>query len=344
MSETHTLFKIVLAVGIILLLIGALNPAAGAAWDDFATQVNTFPSFVNPFDAAPSSEDFLAVPTQKSHEYHAPGVYAPASYVGCANNTINRTDCLNSADDEESYIEITLPSGDGVTTIFFQWSDPRMAIIDGTTIRRVTVITRCMTVEGPELAFSISWYGVASLGAGEPLWGTSCPKRAYGGVVAFRDYPTGSPTNPTKQYVGETGEWYDAGLHVPSGVSYNATVTVRFTFIEIRVHVTYEIGACQAPTGAWFPWADEVACAIGRLAEYIWKGILFVINGLIFVGQMVFWFITLVIGFIGLFTYVFAIPDAPPIVQAIVTMLFVSFLALLGFIFFRMVTDSASPV
>src|SRR3989304_4326434 len=48
-EESHTILKLIIVLGIVFLLIGSLSPGADASWNIFATGVQNFPAFSNPF-------------------------------------------------------------------------------------------------------------------------------------------------------------------------------------------------------------------------------------------------------------------------------------------------------
>jgi len=70
------------------------------------------------------------------------------------------------------------------------------------------------------------------------------------------------------------------------------------------------------------------------------RGVRFVINGLIFTGQIVAWLFGIVAAFLGVVAFLFALPDAPPIVQAVITGIVIALLVVVVLVIVGMARGS----
>lgn len=87
-----------------------------------------------------------------------------------------------------------------------------------------------------------------------------------------------------------------------------------FSFVSIDVYTTGQ----PLCTGSFF---DQIGCQFGRAISLLTNAVVFFVNGVIFVGSIAIWFVTLLIGIgsalIGSLLWILTIPGEPPLVSGI---------------------------
>lgn len=112
--------------------------------------------------------------------------------------------------------------------------------------------------------------------------------------------------------------------------------SIDVSFVRVNFFL-FGPAECEAGEGAWFPWIDEVACAIGQGVEWLLTALQFVVNAVVFTLQYIagwaIWLGTVIGAFIsgtlGAMVWFLNI-DAPDTVKAFFAIMQI---AIIGFIF-----------
>src|SRR3972149_1976981 len=316
---------------------GLLSPTSGigSAWNDFGTAVaNTpdWPTFVDPF--APTFVALTITPDSPTYLKTSGGTAWPSniSWVGCENSTLGRASCINTNDLSTSYVRVYLNETSTFTGFQFYWnaSVPGMIDLDHTMIRRHVWTVSCRVPSAatqPVLDTSNVAFPIAPWMGGEAAK-IACPvSGAFGTVTREVSWPAG--TIDITSYTAD-GADFDAVSIFYSKAPYGASV-LDVSYINLQVYIATEATGCQAPEGAWFPWADEIACAIGQFGQIVAKGILWFFNGIVFVVTSIVvalaYIASVIVSFLTtaatVVVFFIAVPNVPPIVQAVIAIPFV---------------------
>jgi hypothetical protein len=112
---------------------------------------------------------------------------------------------------------------------------------------------------------------------------------------------------------------------------------INITYISI--HMSFSNSVSSACTGDFF---STIACTIGQGLTFVLNCILFLINGLVFIGQVLFWFIlTVGVFFSSLFT-LFGAQGAPPIIAGPFSILIIGLIFYLAFVFMSRVRGTGA--
>jgi len=259
--------KVVVGFGLVLLLANLLTGESLDEWNNLRTTLSAgfdVPEFNDPF--AVTRGRSISVPYGVSVES---GATPYQSWVGCTDNATQRELCINQRDD--AYFEF----GDTSLNLFVNWTN--VGSVSAATISSVRATVECYTLTNSSDIFEIvfSWSRGTSLATFSPPIG--CPRATgFVAVTAIEEY------NGTL-----SGTAFN---DVPMAVLSNVVpgVNARIGYIELEVnYIPTGGGACVAPDGAWFPWADEIACAIANFAGVVFRIFQYFINGVIFVVQLI---------------------------------------------------------
>lgn len=334
MDDTSILVRLLFVLGVTFILVGTLTPGGDSAWNSFTDRIQDRPDFNNPFDR--QEQRFTAFPDYPANIDNTTGQALPQLH-GCTDTLVNVSYCINTPDGADTYIQFN--STDTAQIVTFNWSRTDFASIPASRVVYIHVDIDCWTISGPSLEFYIVWaWNLA--GNNE----NSCPVADYPVRISLQfDCPNGCGTNTT--FPWESHPFAMASIQHSANNTASAPSQARFTFLRIEIGViTTQSATCRAPDGAWFPWADEVACAIAQFGHVVWKGIQFVTNGLIFTGQIVVYLITTIYEFFALVAYFLAVPGAPVIVQALFTLIVVGMILAVILIVLGRVRGSGNPV
>jgi hypothetical protein len=341
MSNFTVAIKLLVVFGLLSLLIGLMFGGT-SPFDDLSDTLSVgvdFPDFDNPFTTEIVRKSAYA---DFPFEYvvQAPTNGTRAQFHGCVNTTLGRAQCLQTPDGDESYVRVPIihPFKTGFQ---FNYSDNAFKFIGGLSLRGITVTMQCRTEvnETSVLSFLFIFANVNPQNETQPQEIGFCPmgeeyqtfsfRRDFPGGVSYPSDPDAAPFKTPYEVFGCPDCFRQFGLQTETFVSVDplvnnvGTPAARFTYF--RIDVDYAVNTdCQPPEGAWFPFVDEIACAIINFGNAVWKGIQFVINGvsfilvtlgvvLVFLGQVVF---GLLIGIINMATW-FLTVDAPDIVKSI---------------------------
>lgn len=300
------LFRSLLVLGIISFMAILIFAEAGPI-QPFQPVI---PTFVNPFDEGNQVNRFTSVPTTPIR--NTTGSAPFVTWVGCSNTTSGRQFCVNSNDFDRSYFQVNF-TNDEATAHGFLFNITNRALQDATenNIRRYILTISCRTETGERPAiFEAQVYGVFSVST------LVCPFGDFHRIVFDKSTPGGigafGPGNSDGQITFRNSD------DIESGTPYEARVQLSFVMLEVIEGDTTSGTGCESPEGAWFPWADEIACAIGQFGQIVWKFILLTARGFIYIGE---WFVTVgqyILNYLAVIVWLYSIPGMPLILQGFV--------------------------
>src|SRR3990170_2186377 len=262
------------------------------------------------------------------------GLLYPTSGIGSAWNDFGTA--VANTPDWPTFVDPLAPTFVALTITFtgfqFYWnaSVPGMIDLDHTMIRRHVWTVSCRVPSAatqPVLDTSNVAFPIAPWMGGEAAK-IACPvSGAFGTVTREVSWPAG--TIDITSYTAD-GADFDAVSIFYSKAPYGASV-LDVSYINLQIYIATEATGCQAPEGAWFPWADEIACAIGQFGQIVAKGILWFFNGIVFVVTSIVvalaYIASVIVSFLTtaatVVVFFIAVPNVPPIVQAVIAIPFV---------------------
>lgn len=325
---------LILILGIIILLANLL--VTNTAWDDLSAAVQNTPSFNNPFDATESTggvnDSFVPIGDLDITEG---GAFTDPQFSGCEESAFHL--CINTNDGNRSFVRFNFTTAAREMFLYFNLTPPGVYNIEETTVAGYTIEISCRTLVNSTRAPFFSFVGVRatdpplkSLSTGGGF--RSCPYGEGFTLVTISDFSGGYGgdfeefVNGFHSFLGASNFAFfdpeDDGIQPEHGATPEAgTLDVSF----VRISIVLTTGLCRAPDGAWFPWAEEVACAIGNFGNTIWNGIVFVFNGLVYVGSFIVYLGGILLGVIGLFAVLFDLGAPSPFQEivdiAVITMM-----------------------
>lgn len=348
MSETGTMVRIVMALGLLFIVMGLLNPGDDAAWQSFQESVGrplNIPTFDDPFQER--------YPHYFSVKDDPTGAATPTVVSSLESPCDDWENCLKRPDDAYVVYHIGNP---GAVPLNFSADESGPDQFVYSLEIRVSCVTMAVgndpAVRPDEMALYIP---MSVIPEASPIL-INCPftrDRVSGG---FGDMPAPSTvqfqtmTIPWGKETATSNIWGtlkdDAGVAVaavnprtgPDFTTPPGAYLVYFNYISFELYSASQ-KSCNdsAPEGSWFPWLDEVACSIGRFVIEFAKGFLFI-------GRALWWVISAivaVVGYIGtvmvnlfvativMLGLMFAIPGAPSIVQGLIDIVLVGMMVFL---------------
>lgn len=346
MSETGTMIRIIMALGMLFIVMGLLNPGDDAAWKNFQAATNqplNIPQFDDPFQ-----ERYAHLFSVKDDPT---GSATPTVVSSQETPCGNWEDCLKRPDD--SYVVYHIGNPGAVPLNFSADESGEDQFVYSFTVRvscSTTAVGNLPTIPTQEMAIYIS---LSVLPEAEPIL-INCPftreivSGDFGDIPAHDTIQFQTMTIPWAKETSTTNVWGtlkdDAGINIAAvnprtGPAYSSPpgdYLVYFNYITFELYTASPIScADSSPEGAWFPWVDELSCNIGRfvlemvkgflyIGRALWWGISAVVAVVSFVGGIVFNFFIATLTMLGL---MFAIVGAPLIVQAIVDVVLVGLIA-----------------
>src|SRR3972149_6831366 len=329
MSETAGVAKIMIMIGVIFILVGALSPGAADAWASFSATVYTapdMPEFNDPFVETDFATTQLTPDGNSSWEPDAPPV------VGCPADAYYM--CLwNHSRNNESYIELD--------SLDFQFS-----------------ISMDVKALRPPREIVMVFFDVACYSSTNVSWVSFL--RDESGLIEdfFQGHCTPNSWRVTRErWEGQTAlgvglpgysTFFDqnGGMQILFAV---ANQTARLSYMRVILMMSTET---TCPTfGEWWSIGDNlqvIACQIGKFINTGVRMAFWVINAIVFVAQSIIAvgaYIGAVIGALAMgiatsIAYLLAIPGAPVAVQAIVAALFLGILMFLGIVVARIISSA----
>lgn len=337
MGESSILLKIVLCVGILFVFVSVIYPAPifideppqSTAWDSFSDSISQgpqFPTFVDPFVG--NTYSHIRIPISNGTDD------LPDSVSGCT--IADYWECVQFRDDGRF---LTIESGDLVTVNITDLPSPARVITD------IVVRVSCRTNGDSETAVIL--YHETEL-TPDVIVGSffflGCNVGSFQ-EIAFSFSENDPATTARWDWSGIDTGW-EIGIEIHPNLD-NGPVLVDY--MEAQVF-SQDVVTCAADPGAWFPWVDEQACAIGQFTQLIFHGFQFIFNGISFVvvsiGAIML-YISIAVGglFTGLITtfgFFIALPGAPPLIQTSVAVIFVAFIAFIAFVLIKIVRGTGT--
>lgn len=344
-TESHTLFKLVLVLGIMFLLIGALSPGADASWQDFSDTLQNFPTFENPYGLKSFTfepmDDFL--PTGVSTTpLNVRGDQAndPGSCDADENPVDNDWwGCLLTNDANHTYLTTGFGGfSEGIGVNMSVFTEPGNWIVT-----EVSITFSCKS-HGSGITFDFSDNDGANffLSIGDEVGERSCHLVSSITNDDFNQEP--GYDNATFTVDTTVSDIHPSGTRgigenlmvIRNGGAIGSDDLLTITYVSVAIKYQRSASCVFEPTGN--PWDDVsratyfVGCVLGAIATLILDAITFAVNAAIFAGEIIFWFLSLVGSFITVFGYFFALPGAPPIVQGMITAIFIAIIAFVAFV------------
>jgi len=289
------------------------------------------PQFSNPFDERTNTL------SNKKYVADANATFGALPQIqetqDCENNTDMVHLCVNSDDENNSYIRFTtITDYKHFYNIGFR-SAPNVTNIDHATVSSYTWSISCRTLPISEraLEFQLNLYSAGNTLAA--IYTGACPYGTIFQKVTGSFNVAGLPdiVPHSQGFIMEL--WVTNSLGPDGTYRGNGIADVSYFSIEI----INDSNSCVVPDGAWFPWADEVACAIGNAANVLWKGLVFVFNGLIYIGEWLIFIGQHISNGLSVVVWLYAIPDVPGYIQAFVDAILSIWLIVIGIEAFKIV-------
>jgi hypothetical protein len=295
-AETETIAKLVMVLGIVFIFVGLLYPGQDSGWTDFEDTIRNLPEFSNPLRTTgiavlhPYQDDPTLPPTDASND---------AGVSECDISDVSPYwGCISQGDDNGSYVwsttnqfrvDIRSPSGGGLPVISVY----------------VTVQMRVNSADESEV---VSVFLEDDLE--NPQW-FSEPDTLFASDE-FQDVTFGNAFDTPYPVMGS----FNPGAVVITGQIDVSNVVVTLTYL----------GTADC-TGA--DTLTYIGCVLAGLFNTIVNAIGVVIGGIIFIGQILVYLLSIVVAFISMVAFFFAVPDAPPVVQGVFTAFIIGALALI---------------
>ena len=342
MGESHTIFKMVLVLGVVFLLVGALSPGADAAWTAFSNTLSNFPTFDNPFAA--KSFTFSARANGTADPVNSRGV-APeppnCDFFEGDPGTNQWWGCINKLDQNASYLTTGFGSDYNTSVFLDAFPDASRSYV----LLTITINYQCAG-DGTNIPF----FDFRPASGGPQLFSfhdltiddppKPCPDDYNAGMGGFQLQTWSNlSTTTSKEETGGTlmSLFFTSGAELswePAG----GTDTDLFLMSYVSVTVTYQVtSTCSSADTLIY-----IGCILTVVIFFVVDVFLFFIEIIGFTGEIIFWFLSLISTFITLFGYFFAIPGAPPIIQGLITVIFIAIIAFIAFAVMKVVRGTGA--
>lgn len=355
MSETGTMVRIVMALGMLFLIMGLLNPGDDAAWNNFqaaTAQPVVIPKFDDPFQS------------RYAHVFSV-NTFPTGSGVHLSTGDCDDyVDCLRRLDD--AFVIFATGDFEGIPVNFTADQSGADQFVYSVIVR-VSCFTVSFDEDNPtkEMAIAIP---LSVIPEAAPI-NINCP--IYTPIhppfnPATEDLPVAiqtmtiswaKETSTTSNIWGAVKD--DAGVSIAaidpkSGPDYTSppnNFQVYLGYVAWEMFTAEDVSCAEdTPEGAWFPWLDEVACNISRFTIEMVKGFLFI-------GRALWWVVSAavaVVGFIGgvvvnliiavvtMLSLMFVIPGTPAIVQGLIDIILVGLIVFIVVTVVKLVRGSGS--
>ncbi len=312
------------------LLVGLLYPGQDLVWTNFQTAINTspqYPSFDNPFNLNAGSTTLL--PIAASLPFSAPT-------VGCQNWTYYV--CLQTIDGFTSYVKLQFVNAVG--NCYTNGSNPPD--------RCGTAVVRAKGSIGYRAFVSAARYNFycrstnsSNLGRFAFFVSNTNENSTFSCPFSTQFQPISFPSSVIRTQKDGAGNYWSAnfaggwqiemtlcGKTLACDSSFPNSGPLEITAITLSIDWEEAATTCAS---------FDIACQTGRIADAIFKSILFVVNGVSFVitsiaitiGYIGTIIITLFFGVIGMLAFFLTLPGAPTIVQSIISAIVIGMVAFL---------------
>lgn len=262
MAEAVTLVKIFVFLGIVFVVAGLVIPGSDASWKDLENRLSGqgFPTFINPFDQ--NSVAYTRVPISNGTSD------LPNSVSGCT--IASYWSCVQFREDNKTFRVSATPNHKVTVNV----SDlPNISQV----ITGIVVHVRCQTNGTRGAVFLFHETELATDTFVGSSYSIPCPNTYFSEVT----YSFGAldPGNGNRWNWSTIRTAWQIGVSVD--VAYGNSPVI-IDYMEVQVF-SQEVVTCTAASGAWFPWIDEQACAIGQFTQGVVKFFQFIVNGLSFI-------------------------------------------------------------
>jgi len=287
-SESVGVVKIVIVLGLVFILVGALYPGE-SGWNQFNASIQAFPTFQNPFD-----ERISHTPLVIADGNNDPG-------VGQVVNNANVTNCDDS--DEDPYWGCVTTLDAAGSYIILNSSDNQFTVDSdlipvSTTLPVFTVIVnvQCRGETDGTSQFQASING-SSNWFSETVTCTGI--NAWGNTTIINPFDTAYPL--VSDFTGGLFRIVQVGGDLD--VSF-----MSFTFIIGNT------GECASGDTLAY-----IGCQLGSFFSGVIRFFRAILNGIIFLGALIGYVLSIIVAFFGMVGFMFAIPGTPAFVQALIT-------------------------
>ena len=257
MASGIALVKALAVVGLLIVLTSAITGNTPPEWTAVRSSIQAgivWPTFVDPF-----AEDLVVF------------TFAPGETVGDDDETVGCPGgdswlCLENDDGDESYVRVNATSGELLFMI------ANLPLNETRHITNVVLHVTCRTEDGEADA---TWRTGAYVPSGNAL---ECGS-------FYREYSFSMSKVPDDPFPAWTWTDLDA-IDNAFGVEVFTDEAIFVTRAYVNVWTSGEL-ECDAPPGAWFPWLDETACAIGNGARLVFNALTWLANGFMWLGATV---------------------------------------------------------
>lgn len=332
MGESHSLFRIVLFLGFVLLISSVLATPwvyvgqplpSNSPWGQFSNGIQNFPQFSNPFNAGVQSSVSHLHSVESAIPWNAPA-------TGC-NPDHYAVSCLQSIDNA-TYIRLQFVNAGnsctanvscGTAEVYMQGGAPTHFTLTDFT---VTVYCRATTSAPAKWAMFFRTFSDVTV--------HTCPQSTIFQPVSF-SFPLSGDKEPsapacfwsdifTYRAYNSAGCVVDTDLTHHPGIQADIEVcgitaicpasdgnSGPFEITAIIVDATFTVP--QASCGTF-----DVGCVVARFFDPVIKGLQWVLNGIVFVFQIIAWFVGMIGLFFGALLSILSIPGAPPLITGLI--------------------------
>lgn len=315
-NESQSLFKIVVFLGLVLFMasimatpwvyVGQPIPP-NSTWGRMQTQMSSFPQFTNPFDSRGSVEMFGA----------ADGNSTPAQVVNA--DPTNITHCTQSTNPTANWYGCLLIADQATAYVMTNATHPaiKLNLSDAVgTSGGSVVLTLFATIQCKATGISPVTTKVDFIF-----------ERTNGSVFEFAQYATCNPgdfanntlrVDFTAQPRASVADYADGKVYIQGQGSTN---NIAVSYFHLRLEYT-------DPDCAGADTLTYIGCVFGQAFRVLFNVVLFIVNGLIFVGQVLIWFVGMIGTFFSSILSLVGVDGAPPVIAGFVGIL------LLGLFFY----------
>jgi hypothetical protein len=331
MSESNDLFKIVVFIGLVLFFstivtqpwvyVGQPIPP-DSTWGQFAAQAGAFPVFTAPNNAGALQHlyvdgDFWATNLSLNvGGQQTVNALGPSAVGACVNQTApihaNYYGCLTTLDAAASYIQISTNSSKQPTftaNVSSPTGGPNILIYS------ITAIIQCHQEYGTVLPLNVTLNIVNATGKIDVLEpvnpGTSCPVASWG---------------------METYTWDLSGF-TQNQIQYFSHLAIRVQAMDVHQTVDVSYARVDFVPSNQAICSGDIGCELGNAVWGIINFFVLIGTGIVFVFQVLFWFIGMVAVFFTGLGSIFSLPGTPPILSALFGVLIIGLLFFVALVF-----------
>jgi len=339
MGESHSLFRIAIFIGFVLLMSSVLTQPwvyvgqtlpSNSPWGQFSSGIQNFPRFSNPYDVLTSgallTADNRSALTSSWTTVGTAHRCSNAAYWNCINDPGNVGNLGNNSDLNRTYVTNIVfldPTGPGP---FFEFNSTTTYPFVGLGLVSLSVSLLCRTV------------GTGGYGKGIDIL-VEHPSYPFGFIAAtFNPFDINSTGGGAVCPYGQDFKEVDIGI-----LGGNQTLTddrLRISIVTMNRDSSISIDLSTVAIAAVFSTQNQVSCPGGDFVHdilaigcQIIKVFQYVVNGIIFVFSVIAWFVGMIGIFFGALASVLAVPGAPPIVSGLIGILIIGSLFFVAIVF-----------